>query len=574
MIGGLALISKVSVWLAALLLAMVGTAAAGTLEGLVKDLQPVPGYVVLPVQDEYLIDLDATKDLVVGDLFNVVQAGEKIIHPVTGKVIGTLDTSKGVLQVTRIKDGFSHTKAISSHSAIKRGDSIRRYSGLRAAFWDYTGKAEGFFSSLKAALPALNWQDFAAAQAEKPARPGAATTAADLLVVATRDGITVRDANFKVVRAYPLPAELQPAVSAPLQAAAPVAPATPYRLEAPARPVASPYGVQYDISMPGFQTLGALGFSAVMADFVRFRNEQLMAVTDGTIIKLYKAGEKMVPVAEFQPATMPQVFALHWWQPAAGELYLAVSAWKENSLTSTVYRYENQTFTPVGKHLPYSLGSFDRDGDGRRELLLAQTFDNESFWGTIVRELQLRNGELETRDLDFELPRRFTVGGSLMADLDGDRKPETVFIRNGLLYVYSGTKQRYKSPKMMGGSLSGIIFEEQPDARETETHTVSFEVPPIAVDLDHDGSVELLTVASESSFMSAPGITPNIGKSWLAVVKFRDGMFVKGTLGEELDLPLQGLTLDQQRVLMVATQPGSVFGKNGDSQLLVFPLVK
>jgi hypothetical protein len=37
-------------------------------------------------------------------------------------------------------------------------------------------------------------------------------------------------------------------------------------------------------------------------------------------------------------------------------------------------------------------------------------------------------------------------------------------------------------------------------------------------------------------------------------------------------VPLQGLALDQKRVLIVATQPGSVFGKGGDSQLLVFPL--
>jgi hypothetical protein len=159
-----------------------------------------------------------------------------------------------------------------------------------------------------------------------------------------------------------------------------------------------------------------------------------------------------------------------------------------------------------------------------------------------------------------------------MADLDGDRNPETVFTRDGLMYVYSGEKQRYRSPKMMGGSVSRIMFEEQPNARETKTHFAAFEVPPLAVDLDGDGSRELLSVASESSFMSAPGISVNIGKSWLAVVKYRDGMFVKGTLGEELDVPLQGLALDQKRVLIVATQPGSVFGKGGDSQLLVFPL--
>lgn len=51
-------------------------------------------------------------------------------------------------------------------------------------------------------------------------------------------------------------------------------------------------------------------------------------------------------------------------------------------------------------------------------------------------------------------------------------------------------------------------------------------------------------------------------------------MFVKGTLGEELEVPLQGLTVAGNRVLFVATETGSVFGQGGDSQLLVFPLAR
>ncbi len=55
-------------------------------------------------------------------------------------------------------------------------------------------------------------------------------------------------------------------------------------------------------------------------------------------------------------------------------------------------------------------------------------------------------------------------------------------------------------------------------------------------------------------------------------MKQRDGMIVKGTLGEELDVPLQGLAVDGDRVLFVATEIGSIFDSGGESQLLVFPL--
>jgi hypothetical protein len=55
-------------------------------------------------------------------------------------------------------------------------------------------------------------------------------------------------------------------------------------------------------------------------------------------------------------------------------------------------------------------------------------------------------------------------------------------------------------------------------------------------------------------------------------LKYRDNTFVKGSLGEEMSNPLQGLTVQDQRVLFIATEPGSVFGKGGESQVLVFPL--
>jgi hypothetical protein len=63
-----------------------------------------------------------------------------------------------------------------------------------------------------------------------------------------------------------------------------------------------------------------------------------------------------------------------------------------------------------------------------------------------------------------------------------------------------------------------------------------------------------------------------VKKSWLSVLKKRDGMFVKGTLGEELEVPLQGLAVANKQVLFVATETGSIFGKGGESLVLVFPL--
>jgi len=576
------LFTRLSTIMAALLVLVTGTVQAGTLEDIVQDLQPVPGYVVLPVKDEFLIDLAASHGITGGDLFSVVAPGEPITHPVTGKLLGTLDGSKGLLQVTQVKSGFSHARPLGQPGAIVRGDAIRRYDGLRATFWDYTGQGEEFYGRLKAALPDLLWQAYGPAQAEKPAQPGAAgKTASDLVVVLTARNLTVRDAAGSVIRSYPAPSlAAVPSAVAPVPVAAPVvaapalvAPATataPYRLEQPVAP--APGSVRYEAAFPGFQVLGNPGFTVVMADFVRENSELLMAATDGARIKIQRIDGSLNTITELEVAGLPQVVGLHWWQPQAGQLYLAASAWKNTQMASALYRFENNRLTPVSENLPHLFGSFDRDGDGRRETLLAQNMDRELFWGTVIRQVSVQGNRLNLTSPAFELPRRFTVGGSTMADLTGNGKPETIVVRDGLLYIFSGSKQIYRSAKMMGGSLARFAYQVQPDARETTTNFAAVEVPPVAADLDGDGRPELLVVASDSGMFSAPGLSANVRKSWLAVLKYRDNTFVKGSLGEEMSNPLQGLTVQDQRVLFIATEPGSVFGKGGESQVLVFPL--
>lgn len=97
-----------------------------------RDGAPLSGYVIQPEGDEFLIDLDARNQIAVGDLFSVVRVGEKIIHPVSGEVLGTHDSVKGVLKVTRVKEGYSVCLPVGAHSGIQRGDVIRRYQQVNA----------------------------------------------------------------------------------------------------------------------------------------------------------------------------------------------------------------------------------------------------------------------------------------------------------------------------------------------------------------------------------------------------------------------------------------------------------
>jgi hypothetical protein len=588
---------------ALLFLVIVTTASGAVLDEIARDFKPLSGYVIMPVDGEYLIDKDASHRVSVGDLFTVVKPGEKIIHPVTKEVLGTLDEVKGTLQVTRLKSGYSYARPVGANQKVERGDVITRYEKIPALFWDYTGKGQAFFGELKSTLPALEWQDYAVAQADRPQVPSALPEQeAALVFILRHDGLEVRDGRFQTLHAYPVPGELTAAASAAtpnMETAAAAAGAVgatleerllaleqqariaqglpapesnaPYRLED--TQAASKRGVAYEAAFPGFKSLGNLAEVTHMADFLRDGDRLLMAATDGKQCQIYEVDEKLAPLARADTSYAANILAVHWWRPTpAGAPMLAVTAWSGRRVESALFALQGERLVLLAEHLPSIFGAFDRDGDGVAELLLSQSFDAETFFGHRISEMRLVKGELEFSSPTFDLPRDFTVQGSLFVDLTGDGRLETVTVRHGFLRVYDGKKELYKTPKQMGGSLSSLSYPIDPDSRDPQTGFASFEVPPVAVDLDGDGQRELVAVASDRSSFGAPGVGPGVKKSWLSVLKYRDGMFVKGTIGEELDTPLQGLHVTADRVLFVATEPPSMLGQGGASHLLSFPL--
>ncbi len=606
---------------------LVGVASGEPLDDLKRDFKSLTGVVIMPAGNEFLVDLDAEQGLAVGDLMAVVEPGEKIIHPVTKEVLGTLDARKGLFKVTRIKSGYSYVKALDDASGIVRGDTIRRYSNMSATFWDYSGRGETFFAQLQQALPSLEWQDYPSAQAARPQIPSAPASGAPALVFVLQDDLLqVRDAGFEPLRSYSLsggettvPLERAALVATPaistsvstastdstagsaleqrlealekkqlqmstaLKGSGTVQTPAPYTLEAPA-PTTKTGGVRYSSTFPSFKSIGNLDSTTTMADFIQEGDRLLLAATDGAAIEIFAVDEALVPVAKGDTTLPGQILSVQWWQPEAkGPVYLAVtsareigaySATVEKTMRGAIFALEGDRLIQVAQGLPYILGTFDLDRDGRSETLLGQSFDIDIFFGGMVKELKLVGSEVKAVELNTELPPGFPVQGSLFADLTGDGRSEAIFVRNGLLYIYAGTKLLYKSSKQMGGSLSQVTYNTNPGAKDSLFTTEALEVPPVAADLDGDGQLELLAVASDRSLFRTPGIDPGVKKSWLSVVKYRDNIFVKGTLGEELEHPVQGVAVEGSRVLFVVSELASRLGEGAVSHVLSFPLAR
>ena len=127
-------------------------------EQLKRDFSPISGIIIMPVGDKYLVDLDASSTLQEGDILTLVMPGEKIIHPVTQKVIGTLDIVKGYLQVTQIKSGYSYAKLLTAGITPEKGDQVKRFEQVPVRL-ETSQPDPKLADELKQGLPQLEWLD-------------------------------------------------------------------------------------------------------------------------------------------------------------------------------------------------------------------------------------------------------------------------------------------------------------------------------------------------------------------------------------------------------------------------------
>ena len=548
--------------------------SAGLGETVREDLRPISGTVVMQQKGDYLVDLDARHGLRVGDLLSVVTKGPEVIHPRTKEVLGRLDEAKAVLQVTQIKSGFSLARPLSGAATIADGDLVRRFALLTAAFQGPAPQSKALYEELREALPELEWQGlFSAGE-----RSGSSLKT-DLVFILENKELRLLDREGHPLRAWayaaPQPARQKSLVPVP----APV----PKPVGKDSSTVRWPAGEEVDFG--SFTSHGELPSRVLMSAFTRDLDQLLLATVDGKYVRVFAVagGLRQLAVTQMRGGEAASPLSVAWWRPEkTGAWYLVVTAGDEITLSTSglemetrlsgaIYEFTSPSLRLVATGIPYFLGTFDRDGDGLSETLLGQELNpRDGYSRTFV--LEREGGKVLTGKPDFPLPRNFTVPGSTLGDLTGDGKREIAFVHDGILSIYAGTRRIYESSREMGGSISTLTYNNEPDLQDTLFSVLSLEVPPFLHDIDGDGVAELLVVGAEISVVKAPGIGPGIKKSWVNVVKFRGGTFRKGRLPGDLENPIQGIWADGKQVYLVVSKTKSFVSKKGSSSLLTLPL--
>ena len=148
---------RILIYFSALILICVSTTVsfAELPQQIQQDFAPLAGLVIMPIGDEYLIDLDVTSGIQQGDILTLISEGEKVIHPVTKEILGTLDVAQGYLQVTRVKSGYSYAKLLSSKTTPHKGDQVKRFEQVPSRITESV--PEQLRKELQNGLPQLNW---------------------------------------------------------------------------------------------------------------------------------------------------------------------------------------------------------------------------------------------------------------------------------------------------------------------------------------------------------------------------------------------------------------------------------
>lgn len=530
------------------------SAGADFINDISRDFKPLPGYVLQRNGAKLIVAVDDLKAVSNGDLFTILTPGKEVIHPITKKVLGRLEKVKAVIRIQSIKPGFAFAQFVGKPdhiSDIKRGDPIGRYGNMVAIFWDYTGEGKELYNQLLSALPNLEWQSYDQAQKSKPPELGQPSENNKAVYFILKPSLVeVRDPDFALLHRY----EYLGVAASPIKTRVLLPVATPKKIVPEGKPV------------------GAITHVTQMADFVYYQGKLLMAATDGKDIQIFKVGEKLVPVAKLSCDDYLQILSLKWWYPEEkGPLYLTLNSWSIDQVVGRVLAFDGHTLRSVGGEMSKILGTFDLDGDQRHETLLGQDFDEDAFFGTRKYELKLIGGKMRYSSPPLSLPWKFRVTGSLLGDLTGDGRLESIFVQNGILYIYRGEKLVATSAKQVGGSLSSLTYDVEPDAEALvkPTPTVFFEVPPVLSDVDGDGRPELITISSDRSSLALPGFGLGIKRSWLSKFKLEDGRLVQNKIDKELDGAIQGLAVFDKRIWILLTTPDALIfgGKGGDSQL-------
>ncbi len=456
-----------------------------------NDFTLLSGVIIMPIKDQYLIDLDASSGVEEGDIFTLVKEGEKVIHPVTKEILGTLEVPVGFLQITQIKSGYSYAKPLSATITPQKGDKLKRFEQVPATI-DAT-VPEKLRNQLQADLPQLEW-----------------TTSKPLIVFSyLQNQLNITNADGTVIRNYPF-IDDSTAVS---QVATPTTVLAATATEDPFSIQTKPSGNRSVLNSTVNNMLDTIGLGSsdsrleaagimysnqenskvwistpfsgrptgiTVGDFDHDNQQEIALVVDNQlqIVRLSAGNLSELESLEVNNATtILGIDSMDLDEDGYPEIILN-SVHDSHKLNSQIIKYDGQNFIPVAEKLRWYLRSSQDPEKG--PILLGQALGSpEEPFSQPVKIFKMLDGQLlETESLNLNPPATVFAFTTLLAQ-NGEQVFATISAQDRLqIYAEKGT-QLWESGIIFGGSESS--FYARATQRRDDIVPLTFVQPKPAV---------------------------------------------------------------------------------------------
>lgn len=520
----------------------------GPLDQLVQRLSPIEGTIIGKIQGVlFVIDIGRRRGVKPGDLFSAYKPIRQLKSPTTGKSITLWSRPLSCLEAFRVEEEYSLAKVVKGEQDLKVNWKVSRFKGMKA-YYKGTGEGEKLVGSyLKTRLSHMVWS--------KDPITGPCT----IKINKSREAIEVLAGPDRVLAYYVLRSATSSRTKGNSPPSSIYTESTVEKKEA----YAPFYRCILSLNEPIFSMdLGETASLGIPVVVYHNGKELVLAVIQkgqfnvldrfpyqgmGELLNLY--------VGDCNGDGLPEV---------------AVNTFiKDEGPDSFILQIKKDgKFAPFLDHIPYFLAMEDQNGDGDRETLLAQGYEEESLFAGSVYKVELRSqGYHLTKEI--LIPHSFRIPASFIGDVDGDGGDETIFTSSTQkLFICKGSNKLWSSRHEVGGSLitaqvrvgQGEFYYEKP---------VSIDPPLLIYDVDGDGEKEILVVRNISRLGNIIGdLSPFSGGEVVMVKKEKVGYVTRPFTGE-LDGPIQSISIYKGELWCTMIRGAY---KHPKSYILAFPL--
>ncbi len=375
------------------------------LKGL-KDFFERKGYVIEKLGNKIIVDLGKGKANV-GEVLSVIKKGKKLVHPVTGEVLGTVDEEVGKVRISEVRDKFSVADILEDRG-IEKGAQVKLYYESVC----FVGSEEGYFkvSSLIGGV-----------------RKG---ESCDYVIREFDDGFGIEYKGSGIAFfEKPKPAVFQPAV------------------EKTYKPEEFILKAKFVITFPG------LPLSADTCNLFGNEKDYLAVLFEGSL-KIYEILNK--EIVEYADVKMPSGYpiSVQCAPLESGKDVILVNMISAGSASSLLIKIVGGTPVIVRKNIPYIMAVLDKNRP--KETFVGQIFNSRDLWGD-VRRLELKGDDVIEKET-FPVPSGFRIDSALMF---GDWLIFTD--RDGYLRVFKGDEMVFSEGDFSGSYTTAELPETYED---------------------------------------------------------------------------------------------------------------